>query len=227
MSELMYTEETSGQTTVVLVDDHSMVREAISAQIQEFDDLEVLGTAPNCTEAISLCQQLQPDVVIFDIEIPGPSAFEACKTLLKTTRARILYLSSYSRDRYLDAAIASGGSGYVLKEEPIGILATAIRESAEGSYFSEGIRDRLAEVSQSGSARDGGGDASRISLLTERELEVLRHLARGHSKKQISEMIGKSYSTVDKRVSGIMDKLQIHDRVALARFAIREGIVEP
>jgi len=228
MNEHHHRAEDTGRTSVVLVDDHSMVREAISARIQEEDDLEIVGTAAEGEEAVPLCQRLQPDVVVLDIDLPGPSAFDTGKKILETTTARVLYLSGHSKDRYVDAAIAVGASGYVLKDEGLSVLVTAIRQSAHEPFFSEGIRERLAETSiEDPVDSEKRAPGSRGSLLTERELEVLRLLARGYSKKEISAMIGKSYSTVDKRVSRIMEKLQFHDRVDLARFAIREGIVEP
>ena len=210
---------------LVLVDDHQMVREALSACLAQEPDFEVVGTAEDGTMAVGLCSDLDPDVVVLDVDLPGLSAFETGRTILDKTHARIIFLSGFSHDSYIEAAVDCGASGYVLKEDGVTALIRAIRESETGWAFSERIRDRLVfEEAKTPVFRDR--PRSRASLLTPGQVELLRYLAKGLSKKEIASLTGRSYSAVDKQVTRVMDKLSIHDRVELSRFAIREGIAE-
>jgi DNA-binding NarL/FixJ family response regulator len=215
---------------VFIVDDHALLRDMLRGRLENEPDLEVIGVAKNAGEALGEIGRLQPDVVLMDIDMPGLGCFDAAKTI-KTSLSpgtRIIFLSAFSHDRYIDDALAVGASGYVTKDEPPDVVIRAVRlAAAGGAYFSPKVETRLvvdgkglrlAEVPQS--------MKSRTSLLTRREIEVLRYIARGMTKKEIANTMHLSVKTVDHHCTSLMAKLDIHDRVALARFAIREGLAD-
>ena len=216
------------QTSILLADDHTLVRDNLRDRLDRELDFEVVALAKDAEEALALARQTVPDVVILDIDMPGRISFEVAKDIKAGHKnTRILYLSAFHSDRYIEQAIASHASGYLTKDEPPEVLVRAIRSVASGvAYFSKKIRSRLVIGSQVG-LRPSSGSSTPVSRLTHRELEVLRYIARGMTKKDIAQIIHRSYSTVDKHTENLMTKLDIHDRVELARFAIREGLAEP
>ena len=215
------------QLRVLLVDDHALLRDALRHRLDSEGDLHVVGTASNADDGVRLVRELHPHVVVLDIDLPGRLCFDAAREMLAVAPPpRILYLSAFHHDRYISDALASGATGYVTKDEPAEQLARAIRRVAAGQpFFSERVRGRLI-VEADGSLRMDGGGSTRAASLTPRELEVLRYLARGLAKKEIAKAMNRSYSTVDRHTENLMAKLDIHDRVELARFAIREGLAE-
>ena len=213
--------------SILLVDDHAMVRDNLRDRLTRELDFTVVATAKDADEAVSLAHQTQPDVVILDIDMPGRTSFEAAKDIkAQHNQTRIIYLSGFTNDRYIEGALSSHASAYVTKEDPPHVLIKAIRSVAMGvAYFSEKVRSRLV-IGSKVALRPTDSSSTRISLLTQRELEVLRYLARGMTKKEIARVMHRTYSTVDKHTENIMAKVDIHDRVELARFAIREGLIE-
>ena len=162
-----------------------------------------------------------------DIDMPGLSCFEAARTIkARFPDTQIVLLSSYLHDHFIEQALTIGVSGYVVKNDTLGGVVQAILCAASGKkYFSPEVRSRL--VFKAGSTCPDSGLKTLLSKLSCRKLEVLRHLARGMSKKEIAHTIHFSPHTVDKHASNLMNKLDIHDRVELSRFAIREGLVQP
>ncbi len=212
---------------VLLVDDHALLRDSLGRLLDSEDDLCVVGAAGNADDGVRLARELSPDVLVLDIDLPGRLCFDATREILTLPRPpRVLYLSAFHHDRYIEEALASGAAGYITKDEPPDGLIRAIRKVHSGQiYFSERVRGRLI-VEPDGSLRLGAAGSTRASSLTPRELEVLRYLARGLSKKEIAKAMNRSYSTVDRHTENLMAKLDIHDRVEIARFAIREGLAE-
>jgi DNA-binding NarL/FixJ family response regulator len=213
---------------VLLVDDHALVRDSLSHRLQSEADLDVVATLSQADEVLGQVRALAPHVVVLDIDMPGRSSFDVAREVIEQhPEVRVLYLSAFHHDRYIEDALAAGAGGYLTKDEPPEILARAIRQlAAGGAYFSERVRGRL-RIDSDGNARLTEARPTRVSSLTPRELEVLRYLARGMSKKEIAAALKRSYSTVDRHTENLMGKLDIHDRVELARFAIREGLAEP
>lgn len=215
--------------TVLLVDDHAMLREALSARLASKIDIEVAGTAGTADEGVALAQRLEPAVVLMDIDMPGRICFAAAKDIVALNpQTRMIYLSAFSSDRYIQDALEAHALSYLTKDQSPEVVVHAIRQAAQGlSTFSPSVRDRLT-VGKNNKLTLAAGDApqTKASTLTPRELEMLRYLARGMSKKEIAATIHRSYGTVDKHVEKLMNKLDIHDRVELARFAIREGLAE-
>ncbi|MEM1107561.1 MAG: response regulator transcription factor [Planctomycetota bacterium] len=215
--------------TVLLVDDHTLVRETLRERIDREPDLQVVGSVSSADEAVDRAGELSPDVVVTDIDMPGRLSFDAaCDIVAMSPDVRIVYLSAFDNDRYIHDALRSHAVSYVTKDESPDVVVEAIRQAANGlSYFSPRIRDRLVIGADKKITLDGSKTPpTKADTLTRRELEMLRYLARGMSKKEIAATIHRSYGTVDKHVEKLMNKLDIHDRVELTRFAIREGLVE-
>ncbi|MEM9916047.1 MAG: response regulator transcription factor [Planctomycetota bacterium] len=218
-----------GSKKILLVDDHTLMRETLRDRINQEQDLEVVGSASSADEAVELAGQLSPDVVVMDIDMPGRLCFDAaCDIVAMSPEVRMVYLSAFFNDRYIRDALQAHAVSYLTKDEPPEVVVDAIRQAAEGlAYFSPNVRDRLVVGPDNTiTLEDNGSPTTKTDMLTRRELEMLRYLARGMSKKEIAATIHRSYGTVDKHVEKLMNKLDIHDRVELARFAIREGLAE-
>ncbi|MEM1185688.1 MAG: response regulator transcription factor [Planctomycetota bacterium] len=217
--------EQTTRTTVLLVDDHGLVRDSLSAWLRSQPDLHVVATANNAENGLEAALQHHPDVVVFDIDMPGRMSFDVAKTLRsRLPESRIAFLSAFCHDRYIEQALAVEAAGYITKSESPDAVADAIRSvAAGGAYFSPDVQDRIIVDARGVTL---AGDRTRASTLSPRELEVLRYIARGLSKKEIGATMHISVKTVDNHSTSLMAKLDVHDRVDLARYAIREGLVE-
>jgi len=211
---------------ILLVDDHALVREALGVQLDNVLEFEVVGMAEDAGDGLKAAIDLSPDVVVMDIDMPGMICFDAAERIkARLEEVKIIFLSSAFHDHYIESALKIGASAYLHKGEPTETLAMAIREvAAGGTYFSDEIRSRIVEKDGSYSLAEGAKLRSKI--LTDREIEVLRYLARGLTKKEIAGLMHLSPKTIESHSARVMDKLDIHDRVELARYAIREGLTE-
>lgn len=211
---------------LIIADDHSMVRGAFERMLGVQAGIEVLGAYATADEAVDNALKLKPDVVMLDIDMPGITAFEAARIIkARVEGAKIIFLSGFTHDRYIEAALSAGAVGYVSKNSQPEVAVQAVRDAAAGKLaFSADVRARL--VIDTKGVRLGDGGDGRAAKLTVRELEVLRYLAQGLAKKEIADVMHLSVKTVENHTTNIMDALDIHDRVALTRWAIREGLVE-
>ncbi len=211
---------------VLLVDDHALLRETLKDHLNVSAGLTVVGTAKSADDAVAIAAERQPDVVVMDIDMPGQSCFDAARIIKsRSPLTSVIFLSAFFNDRYIESALQAQASGYVTKDEAPGVIVEAIRSAAaQVAYFSPRVQSRIV-VDRTG-VRLAGGGHSRASLLTARELEVLRYLARGLAKKEIAATMHLSVKTVSRHTENLMEKLDIHDRVDLARYAIREGLAE-
>jgi two-component system response regulator NreC len=191
------------------------------------EGMETVGVAGSGEQAVELATAHQPDVVILDIDMPGISAFEAARSVKRVSPdTRVIFLSAFVHDQYIDQALAAEASGYLTKSEPPDAIIRAIRKVHRGATsYSLEVLERLV-VDAAGVRLNNGSRRSRFDALTGREREILGYVARGLSQKQIARLAGISVKTVQHHVTHLMDKLEIHDRVELARFAIREGLIE-
>ena len=214
--------EMSTQHTVVIADDHPLIRSSVVSLIESAADLTVVGDVGTADEALRLTATRRPDVVVLDINMPGIDAFQAAGEIQQINQGtRVIFLTMTDTNAAIEQARAAGVSGFVHKGDDSSELISAIREVIAGqTHFSPTIKERLS------SAERSSGD-SRLSTLSSREMETLRYVAKGLSKKEIAPLMHISVKTVDKHVTQLMTKLDIHDRVGLARFAIREGLIEP
>ena len=210
--------------TVLLVDDHLLIRELLQERL-ESEGFEVAAAA-DTTAAIELGVEFQPDVAVLDIDMPGRSTFDVARVLqTESAGTRVVFLSAYVRDAYIEQALAVQASGYLCKCEPLSEILASIEAVAGGAtcYSREVLRRIVIDGSR---ARLADEPVTRSSLLTNRERDVLLHIARGLSQQQVARVLDISVKTVQHHLEGVMNKLEIHDRVELARYAIREGIIE-
>jgi len=181
----------------------------------------------NAEEVVAMVRRLKPDIVLMDISMPGLSCFDAAQRATAISpKTGIIFLSSFSHDHYIDMALRVKAKGYLTKNESFSVLVKAIRRVAAGrTHFSPGVASRIV-ADKNGIRLSGAAKRTRASILSPREMEVLQYLANGESKKGIAEIMRVSVKTVDTHAQRLMNKLDIHDRVELAHFAIREKFIE-
>ena len=217
----------SGPISIVFADDHALVRETLGTWLADATDLHVAASVSNAEDAVEAAIQHQPGIVMLDVDMPGLECFEAARRIkARCPDTRIMFLSAFFHDRYIEQALAVEASGYITKTEPPESVLRGIRQVASGvAYFSPEVESRI--VITSGGVKLASKARSRMSTLTPQQLRILRYLAQGLSKKEIASSLSLSEKTIARHSDNLMAKLDIHDRVELARFAIREGIVEP
>jgi len=217
----------TGEIRILLVDDHALVRGALSERLQKEPRLVVVAGASTADEAIEKTIEFSPDIILLDIDMPGLDCFEAAERIKRLRpRTRIIFLSAYMYDHFIDQALSVKASGYLTKREtPEKVVEAIIEVASGGAFFSEEVRSRI--IVGSTGARLPAPWKSRAATLRLREIETLRYISRGMTKKQIAAQMSISVKTVEHHTTNMMSKLGIHDRVALARFAIREGLAEP
>ena len=216
----------NGPIRVFLVDDHALLRESVSRVLEDEADITVVGAVSNADEAVASVVTAEPDVVLIDIDMPGLSCFEATVQITQLCdQVRLIFLSAFFHDRYIEQALRVEARGYMTKTEPPQNVVQAVRLVAAGKvWFSREVQSRI--VAGTDGVTLGNEDRTRASTLSTRELEILRYLAQGLSKKQIATMLNLSVKTIEGHCEKLMSKIDIHDRVELARFAIREGFAE-
>jgi DNA-binding NarL/FixJ family response regulator len=211
--------------TIILAEDHLIVREGIRKILEAEDDLTVVAEAENGREVVEQAARLQPDVVVMDIAMPLLNGIEACRQLSAAdTTSRVLMLSARGDDAYVEGALKSGAKGFALKHAPGSELAHAIREIHAGRhFFSEAILRRYRDAE--GGFRPKKGSPKRAAL-TPREAEVLQLVAEGKANKETADVLGVSIKTVEKHRTNLMRKLNINHTAGLTRYAINAGIIE-
>jgi DNA-binding NarL/FixJ family response regulator len=213
--------------TILLAEDHTIVREGFRKLLEAEDDLEVVGEAQTGRQAVELTRKLRPAVVVMDIAMPLLNGLEATRQIRKAfPDIKVIILSAHSDDAYVDQAIAIGAVGFLLKQTSSHNLSEAIREVQKGNtFFSRSIAKRLRNH-QPKSSNGGGLLKKRIARLTSREMEVLQLIAEGKANKETAAELGISIKTVEKHRQNLMAKLNIHEISGLTRYAIGAGIIE-
>jgi len=210
---------------VLLADDHAIVREGVKAILNLADDMEVVGEAADGREAIERAVELEPDVAVMDIAMPGLGGLEATLEIRKRCpRTRILVLSQYDDREYVRRFLKLGVSGYVLKKSAGSDLAAAIRSVFRGGLVLDPDVAREAMREHDGTA-EGAEGADPYEALTDREKQVLKLVAEGKSNKEVAELLGISVKTAMSHRERFMEKLDLHSRTELIRFAIRQDII--
>lgn len=218
-------------TRILCVDDHAFLVDGLRARLEMERDMEFVGHLPDADRLIPELNRLKPDIVLLDIEMPGPDPFEAADDVRRfAPDTKVVFLSAYIRDHYLSAAFKAGAWGYFSKsDEPAEIIA-GLRKVAAGEFtLTPKVAERCkpAAPAQEGAPPCFETGKSKLELLTSRELEVLRLIGRGMTRNEIADALCRSPKTVDGHRDRIMTKLDIHTGAELVRFAIREGLVEP
>lgn len=211
---------------VLLADDHTILRAGLRMLLDAQPDIEVVGEASDGKQALAEALRLQPDLVLMDITMPEMNGIEATRQIKRALDAtRVLILTMHENEEYLFQVLRAGASGYILKEAAGTELISAIRIVFSGRFYmspsaqSMMVGDYLQRV-RSGEERDS------YSALTEREREILKLVAEGHTNNQIAERLFISPKTVDTHRTHIMDKLNLHSRAELVKYAMRRGLLE-
>ena len=207
---------------IVLADDHATVRQALKLLIDAQEDMQVVGEAGDGRVAIERVEEFKPDVVVMDISMPGLNGLNATRTLKELhPESRVVALTRYSDDAYLQELLRAGVSGYVLKQSPSLELLQAIRAAAAGGQYLDSTV--TARVTDRFLSRDATKTRQARPTVTEREGEVLRLIARGYSNKEIAADLDLSVKTVEVHKANGMRKLGLRGRIDIVRFAILQG----
>jgi DNA-binding NarL/FixJ family response regulator len=213
---------------VLCVDDHAFLVAGLRARFELERDVECVGELESADRLLPEARRLQPDVVLLDIEMPGPDPFEAVEDLHRALpKVRTVFLSAYVRDHYISAAVNAGAFGYFSKSDDTEEIIEGIRKVARHGEFAFGPKVKARCHPTSG--RKGGEldpPTTKLDTLSPREQEVLRMIGRGMTRDAIAGALCRSPKTIDGHREKIMEKLDIHDRGELVRFAIREGLAE-
>jgi NarL family two-component system response regulator LiaR len=212
----------SEKIRVLIADDHAVVRRGLRAFLEVQDDIEVVGEASDGGDAVKLSEALSPDVVVMDLVMPQMDGVEAIRRIRAAgSAAKVIVLTSFADDQKVFAAVRAGAAGYLLKHVSPRELAEAIRTVDRGQAL---LDPTVAAKLMQEFAHESRPAASRS--LTDREMDVLRLIARGRSNKEIALDLGVAEKTVKTHVSSILGKLQLADRTQAALFAVRERLVE-
>lgn len=215
---------TSGMTTIVLADDHPVVRRGLRTLLESEADFQVVGEAGDGIEAVRLTERLKPDVVVVDLMMPGMTGLEVTRQIAsRLPRTQIIVLSVYDSDAYVREAVRGGASGYVLKEASPSDLVAAIRAVAGGQrYLSPSLSQRAVEAYVE---RARAAAPTPHETLSSREREVLKLAAEGRTSSEIAERLHLSPRTVETHRASLLRKLGLRSQTDLIRYAIRQGIL--
>lgn len=211
---------------VLIADDHAIVREGVRMILGKEQDIDVVGEAGHGEQALEMAAKLSPRVVVMDISMPGMGGIEATQRLRSQyPDIHVLALTMHEDESYVFQLLRAGASGYVLKRAAAQDLVQAVRAAAKGEAFlypsvaRKVVEDYLRRV-------ESGEEKNRYDGLTTREKEILTHIAQGLSNQQIAEKLYISIKTVQTHRAHILEKLGLHDRTELVRYAIRKGLIE-
>jgi two-component system, NarL family, response regulator LiaR len=215
----------SEKVTVGLVDDHAIIRQGVRAFMEIQGDLNIVGEAGSGEEAVRLCQEHAPDVLLMDLVMPGMDGVEATRQVKAVSpRTQVIILTSYHDDEHILPAMKAGALSYLLKDVDPAELVKAVRKAARGEVV---LHPRVAaQVVQALHGVTRPGAANPLADLSEREMEVLRLIANGLSNTGIADQLCISEKTVKSHVSNILSKLQLADRTQAAVFAWRQGVMK-
>ena len=215
------------QITVLLAEDHTIVREGFRKMLELENDFEVVGEAQDGRQVVALVRKFHPEVVLMDIAMPLLNGLEALRQVLKAVpTTKVIMLSAHSDHAYVKNAVESGALGFLLKQTSAHDVCRAIREVHNGkTFFSPAISQRQDRLNPQSPNR-AGVLKKKMSELTSREMEVLQLIAEGKANKETASELGIGLKTVEKHREHLMEKLDIHDTAGLTRYAISAGIIE-
>lgn len=210
---------------VLLADDHTIFREGVRVLLEKYPDMEVVGEAVDGRDAIDKCRQLHPDVVLMDVAMPGLGGLEATLEIKSQyPNMKIVVVTQYDDQEYVYRFLKAGASGYVLKRAASTDVVTAIRAAYRGgSFLHPDVAPAVIHGYLKKDQEEWGKDP--YELLTDREKQVLKMLAEGLSNKQIADILCVSVKTVMGHRAHIMEKLKLHSRTELVKFAIRKNLI--
>ena len=210
---------------VCLVDDHRLVRSGIASLLTLLPDIEVVGEAADGVEALEVIERDTPDVVLLDVRLPRIDGLGVLRALQRRgDKAAVVVLTTFDDDRVLRDALEAGARGFLLKDVSLDELADAIRKAAAGqTYLQPASRGRLEDALARVGERDY--EARTLDDLTDREIEILRFVARGFSNAEIADVLGLAEGTVKNHVSNVLSKLGVRDRTRATMAAIERGLI--
>jgi len=213
--------------TVLLAEDHTIVREGFRRMLELEDDLQIVGEAQDGRQAVALVRELRPAIVLMDIAMPLLNGLEATRQIIKAVpTTKVLILSAHNDDAYVQNATESGAAGFLLKQTSAHEVCLAIREVQSGRpFYCASISKRLGRLHPPAPDR-AGTRRKKLAQLTSREMEVLQLIAEGKANKETAAELGIGTKTVEKHREHLMVKLDIHDTAGLTRYAISAGIIE-
>ena len=213
---------------IVLADDHALLREGLKLLIQSQEDMEIVGEADNGVDAVTAVRAMDPDVLLLDIAMPKMTGLDTIKLIRQASpQTRIVVLSRYEKEAYVQQALESGALGYVVKGEPSSELLEAIRSVARGRYYLSPQVHGSVITSYLDAVRDQSVKTDEFSQLSDREQQVFHLLVQGNSSIEIGKILFISSKTVDKHRSSIARKIGIDNPVKMVQYAIRNGIIDP
>lgn len=214
------------KVSVLLVEDHTILRDGIKALLDRTEEFKVVGEASDGREAIIMATRLRPELVILDISMPGMSGIDAMKEIRRLCpETRVVVLTVHSAEEYLLAALKAGAEGYVLKDASSQELLLALKNAIrDRTYLSPGVADKIIDGYLS--SKTAQGPKSPWDTLTERERQVLKLIAEGKTTKEIADYLYISVKTAEKHRANLMKKLDLHNTAALTAYAIERGLPE-
>jgi len=213
---------------VLLVDDQAMVRAGLHMILEVENDIRVVGEAEDGTKAISLVHKLKPDVVLMDIQMPLMNGLDATRQIIQApgNTSRVLILTTFERDDYVFEALRAGASGFILKNAPPEDLIEAVRVVADGNaLLAPSVTRRF--INEFGQRTPRHGLKDRLSSLTEREIEVMRLIAKGKTNSEIAADLFVGETTVKTHISNLFTKLDLRDRAQAVVYAYESGLIQP
>ncbi len=208
---------------ILLVDDHAMLRDGVRMILEAHPGFTVVGTADHGQAAVDLAHELKPDIAVLDVAMPGMNGLAATRAIrAEVPETQVVILSMYEGEEYLREALQAGASAYILKRAAAKELVSAIQAVQRGeSYLDPALtRTLITDYVRQVERPDATAD-----VLTERELEVLTLVAEGMTNRQIAQQLMISIKTVQSHRANVLDKLNLHDRTELVRYAIRRGLI--
>jgi two-component system response regulator NreC len=216
-------DNTASKIKMFLVDDHGLFRDGIRAMLTFYDDLEVVGEAGDGIEAIDKIQGLAPDIVLLDISMPNMNGLEVCRRIKKINpNIKVIILTQYINKEYLVTAVKIGAAGYVPKKAVASDLVLAIRVVHDGDFF---LHPAVAKILVGDYRNMLESDTDEYDSLTNREREILQLVAEGNTSRKIGELLHISEKTVIGHRASLMEKLNIHNRADLVKYAIGKGLI--
>jgi two-component system response regulator NreC len=214
-----------GKIKVLVADDHTILRQGIKSLLANEKEIEVIGEAKDGREALTIIEETLPDVILMDIAMPGLNGLEATRRIKKKfPRMKVLVLTMYTNEEYIFQILNAGANGYLVKETAFQDLISAIKAVYKNEAFmSPSISKKVINSYIKRAQKD---EEETCEILTTREREILQLIAEGNSSKKIAELLFISPKTVETHRTHIMDKLNIHNRTGLVKYAIRKGIVD-
>lgn len=212
---------------ILIADDHAIVRDGLRQVLNAHPDMEVVGEAEDGCRALEAAKSLRPDVVVLDIGMPGLSGLDVIGLIREAQpTVQVVILSMHAKESYVHQALASGATGYVLKASPSSDILEAIRAAHRGEYFLSS-RIRADVIGSYVRSREKAPAPKGYELLSEREQQVFRLVVEGNSTARIADILCVSAKTVEKHRTSVMNKLGIHDRLELLKYAIKIGVADP